>query len=307
MKIAVFSKNDSWHLSDLKRAAGSRHSLNDVNWETVSSMVPSDRGLPIDIRSNENSIAECDAVIVRAMPRGSLEQIVFRMDALAALERQGILVVNPPKAVETCVDKYLTLVRLKQACLPIPKTIVCQTAADASLAFDSFENDAVLKPIFGSEGRGIVRIREPDLARRTFRLLESVGQLIYLQEFVDHDGWDLRLLVLGEKVWAMRRENKLDWRSNASRGACVSAHQPTVDERDLAIRAANATGTIIAGVDVLYDRNGRPQIVEVNSASGWRHLSAVTGIDIAAELLAEMEFLCGTQISNRSTLQTQSE
>ena len=307
MKIAVFSKNDSWHLSDLQRAASPRHSLIVVNWETVSSTVPSDPCLPIEIKSRGISITECDAVIVRAMPRGSLEQIVFRMDALAALERQGVLVVNPPKAVETCVDKYLTLVRLKQAGLPIPRTIVCQTAADASLAFDAFENDAVLKPVFGSEGRGIVRLREPDLAMRTFRLLESVGQLIYLQEFVDHNGWDLRLLVLGEKIWAMRRENKFDWRTNASRGACVSAHQPSDEERDLASRAANATGAIIAGVDVLYDRAGRPQIVEVNSASGWRHLSAITGIDIAAELLTEMEFLCSTRLSNRSALQNQSE
>ena len=62
-----------------------------------------------------------DAIIVRTMPPGSLEQVVFRMDALMRLEAEGVTIVNPPKAIECAVDKYLATTRLASAGLPVPE------------------------------------------------------------------------------------------------------------------------------------------------------------------------------------------
>ena len=81
-------------------------------------------------------------------------------------------VLNPPRAVETCVDKFLASARIAAAGLPTPATVACQTADDAMIAFEEQGGDVVVKPLFGAEGRGIVRVADPDLAWRTFHAIE---------------------------------------------------------------------------------------------------------------------------------------
>ncbi len=46
--------------------------------------------------------------------------------------------------------------------------------------------------------------------------------------------------------------------------------------------------TDIAGVDLLYDRQGRCYVIEVNAVPGWQAFAKTTGIDVAARLLAEL-------------------
>ena len=58
------------------------------------------------VTAGDFDLSRADAVLVRTMPPGSLEQVVFRMDLLARLEAAGIPVVNPPRAIEAAVDKY---------------------------------------------------------------------------------------------------------------------------------------------------------------------------------------------------------
>ena len=96
------------------------------------------------------------------MPPGSLEQVVFRMDVLNRLQARGVTVLNSPRALEMCVDKYLASACLETAGLPVPPTIVCQDAETALEAFEQLGGDVVVKPLFGSEGRGMVRVSDPD-------------------------------------------------------------------------------------------------------------------------------------------------
>ncbi len=56
------------------------------------------------------------------MQLASLESVVFRMDLLARAEALGIPVINPAKAIEAAVDKYLTTARLAAAGLRVPRT-----------------------------------------------------------------------------------------------------------------------------------------------------------------------------------------
>ena len=140
------------------------------------------------------------------MPPGSLEQVVFRMDALHRLVSLGLTVMNPPGAVEAAVDKYLASARLDAQGLPVPETWVGESAEDAMVAFESLGNDVVVKPLFGSEGRGLVRVSDPELAWRTFRTLERLNTVLYVQKYVRNPGHDVRAFVLGCRViGAMRR------------------------------------------------------------------------------------------------------
>jgi ribosomal protein S6--L-glutamate ligase len=231
-------------------------------------------------------LAGYDAAVIRTVPAGSLEQIVFRMDLLQAAYGLGVKVLNPPRAVETCVDKYLTNVRLTRAGLPVPATVACQRADDAQVAFDHLGGDVVVKPLFGAEGRGMVRVSDPELAWRTFRAIEQTGGVIYLQRFVRHPGWDLRAFVVGGRVVAaMRRTANGDWRTNVAQGGTAERVELAAAERELAVRAAAAVGAVVAGVDLLPGPAGEWHVIEVNAVPGWRALSAACGLDVAAAVV----------------------
>jgi len=220
------------------------------------------------------------------MPPGSLEQVVFRMDQLHRILAQGVPVINPPSAVETCVDKYLASARLAAAGLRVPPTIVCQHADAAQDAFKALGGDVVVKPMFGSEGRGMLRLTDPELAWRTFHTLERLQSVLYLQKFIAHPGWDLRVFVLGSQVLtAMRRYADGDWRTNVAQGGRAEAVTPQAEEARLALAAAAAVGAPVAGVDLLQGLDGEYYVLEVNAVPGWRALSPVTGVDVAAAII----------------------
>jgi ribosomal protein S6--L-glutamate ligase len=199
-------------------------------------------------------------------------------------------VLNSPKAVECAVDKYLASVRIERAGLTVPPTVVCERADAAFEAFDRLGGDVVVKPIFGSEGRGIVRVSDPDLALRTFRTLERIQAVLYIQRFIPNEGFDLRVMVLDSKVLgAMRRRANGDFRANVSRRATAELHLATDREADAALRAAAAVETRFAGVDLLYGRDGTCYVVEVNAVPGWRAFARVTDLDVAAALVSSLE------------------
>jgi ribosomal protein S6--L-glutamate ligase len=83
----------------------------------------------------------------------------------------------------------------------------------------------------------------------------------------------------------MRRSNKLDWRTNVSRGAATQKLDPPPDLIDMARRAAHSVGALVAGVDILPARDGRLHVLEVNAVPGWKALARVHETDVAAMLL----------------------
>jgi RimK family alpha-L-glutamate ligase len=277
MRLAILSGGTGWHVQDLIRAADELgHRAEAVDFRALNAGVETARA----------ALSEFDAALVRTIPAGSLEQVIFRMDVLHAAVSRGLPVLNPPRAVETCVDKYLTNVRLAAAGLPTPPTHVAQQADDAFAAFDQLGRDVVIKPVFGAEGRGMQRISERELAWRTFRVLEQTGQLIYQQQFIHHPGFDIRVLVMGGKVRAaMQRNAANDWRTNVAQGGTPQRIKLTTREAELAIRAAEAVGCPVAGVDLLPGSNGQLYVIEVNAVPGWRALAPTCGIDVAAAIV----------------------
>jgi ribosomal protein S6--L-glutamate ligase len=277
MRLALLAAGDGWHVRDLERAARQLgHEAVPIDFRRLSAAVAS---LP-------DPLSSFDGILVRTMPPGSLEQVVFRMDLLHRLQARGVAVLNPPRAVETCVDKYLATAYLDAAGLRVPPTVVCQHADAALEAFAALGGDVVVKPLFGSEGRGMVRVSDPELAWRTFRTLERTQSVLYLQKFIRHPGWDLRAFVLGGRVLAaMRRRSNGDWRTNVAQGGTAEVAPLRPEEEELALRAAAALGAPLAGVDLLFGPEGAWYVIEVNAVPGWRALAPVTGVDVAAAVV----------------------
>jgi len=308
MRFAILAAGDGWHVRDLRRAAATLgHQAVAIDFRRLSAgvatgsgdaatrrrgdaattdlpSIPASPRPPVAVSLEE--LAGFDGVLVRTMPPGSLEQVIFRMDALHRLQAAGVPVLNPARVVETCVDKYLAAARLEEAGLRVPPTVACQHADAALAAFHALGGDVVVKPLFGSEGRGMMRLADADLAWRTFRTLERLQNVLYVQRYIDHPGWDLRVFVLGGRVVAgMRRCAAGGWRTNVAQGGTAAAVHLTAEEEALALRAAAAVGAPVAGVDLLPGPAGEWYVLEVNAVPGWRALAPVTGIDIPVLLV----------------------
>ncbi|MSR58306.1 MAG: RimK family alpha-L-glutamate ligase [Planctomycetaceae bacterium] len=288
MHLVILSNPSSWYRRDLERAASERgHRVTGLPFEGLIAHVAAGRS---SVAGRSEELADVDAVIVRTMPPGSLEQVVFRMNLLAELENRGVQVLNSAKSIECAVDKYLTTARLASVGLSVPETIVCETAEAALAAFEQLRRDVVVKPLFGSEGRGILRVSDPDLALRTFRTLERLQAVLYVQEFIPHEGYDVRVMVLDGRVLAgMRRRNPHDFRTNVARQAQAESVELTDCECEWAVRAAAAVGARLAGIDLLYDRSGKGYVIEANGVPGWQALRRVTGCDVAGAVIDSLE------------------
>jgi RimK family alpha-L-glutamate ligase len=233
-----------------------------------------------------------DLLIVRGLPRGSLEQVIFRMDALHVLADRGVRCVNAPRAIERTIDKSWAGAVLALAGLPTPPTIVCERYDDAMQAFEQLGGDVVVKPLFGAMGNGIVRVEHRDVAHRVFRALELERTVYYIQRTILPTGRrDLRVLVVaGEIAGAMERASD-SWRANIARGARPRAVALGEAERRLALAAATALEADVAGVDLLVGPDGDAVVLEVNGIPGWQALQSVCEQDLTELVVSACETL----------------
>jgi len=281
VRVAIVGSGRGWHTIELQRAFLERGLHCDLMPITGMQARVADQP---SLSSRDLELDSYDAILVRIIPRGSLEQTIFRMDALHLLEERGVRVLNKAKAIERTVDKYYTSGLLAQAGLLTPRTIVCERSDDALKAFVTLGRDVVVKPLFGSMGLGLVRIENEDLAYRVFKALEIERAVYYLQEFIPHQGRDIRAFVLGDRVLASMERIADGWRTNFARGAECRAVNLTADQEELCLRATQAVGTEYAGVDLLPVSSGDSYILEVNGIPGWKGLQATGEIDIAGEI-----------------------
>jgi len=291
--LAILSARTGWHTDELCRALAERgHTAVVSRYEELRASIGGDSASGLQLTSAD--VRTPDAVLARIIPNGSLEQIIFRLDALHWLEARGVPVMNAPKAIERTVDKFYTSALLHDAGLPTPETVVCEDLTTAMVVVRRM-GDVVIKPIFGSMGHGLVRVTDPDVAFRVLRPLEQTRAVFYVQEAIDHDGRDIRAFVVGDRVIGAieRRAPPGDWRTNVSRGGSARAVDLCDADRDLALRAAAAVGADYAGVDLLPARDGRMFVLEVNGIPGWQGLQRATGIDVAGMIVEQLTATAG--------------
>lgn len=227
---------------------------------------------------------------IRGVAAGTTQQIITRMNLLHTLQRQGVLVYNSARAIETTVDKNLTSQLLAERGLPTPATWVCEhrQAAHAVMhAQLAAGKQLVIKPLFGSQGKGVRLITRPE----EFALPQDmhVDGVFYLQEKINTGAYqhDYRVFVVnGAPIAVMKRQGE-HWLHNVARGArCLPCQEHDVAE--LGVQAAQAVEIAYAGVDVIRDHAGKLWVIEVNSIPAWRGLQSITEMDIAGVLAEDV-------------------
>jgi RimK family alpha-L-glutamate ligase len=231
-------------------------------------------------------IEDYDAVIVRRMPGGTAERVFYRMDAVHMLEEYGVYVVNPALSIEKSVNKHYTSALLERAGITSPRTVVTESFTGAMRAFEELGGDVVVKPLFGSLGAGITRLTDEDIAYRVFRALESTQSVFYIQEYIPHGNEDIRAFVIGGEVVASMKRVGAGWKTNISSGAAPEPYEPTGEEVETSLKAAETLGLEYTGVDLMRsEEDGTLYTLEVNSTPGWEGLQKVTRVDIAERLV----------------------
>jgi RimK family alpha-L-glutamate ligase len=276
-KIGILSSQRGYHATALERAVRNK------GCEPVFFHIARMTGRIGDdpaMHVRGESLQDCQALIVRTIPVGSLEQIIFRMDALHRLETLGLRVINPAAGIERTVDKYYTSFLLADAGIPTPRTLVTEDF-ETALAACKEMGDVVIKPLFGSEGKGLVRASDEDTAYRVLRAWELNRYIYYIQEYVAHDQQDIRAFVVGDQVLAAMIRRGRGWKTNFSCGAEVALTSLSSEMEELALKATRLLGLDYAGVDLMMSENGAPYVIEINSIPGWRGLQSITSIDIA--------------------------
>ena len=291
--IVLFTDEPGWHGARLRQALARRGyesrylSLRQCGFDLQSPMhglrLPGFDALPA-------------GAFVRGVPGGSLEQIVHYLDILHALRRLGVPVYNSGAAIERSVDKGMTSFLLHSQGLPTPPTWVGDAdGAGWRQALTALEagHELVLKPLFGSQGKGLMRIsRTADLPPP-----DRVSGLYYLQKFVRsgaRGGHDWRVFVIGGRAVAAMRRSGSGWIHNLARGARTQAALLDPELRRLAEQASQALQMDYAGVDLMRDTEGRAWLIEVNGVPAWRGLQRVAGLDITALLASDFLRRCET-------------
>jgi RimK family alpha-L-glutamate ligase len=230
-----------------------------------------------------------DALLVRSMSGGSFEAVTKRLGVLHALRELGVLVWNDARAIERCVDKSTTSFLLARAGIPTPPTWTTESRESACTIVlrEAAQAPLVLKPLFGSQGRGLRLIRTPQELPQP----DAMKGVYYLQRFmgVDQGGFrDFRLLVSQGRVVAAMARHAPTWITNVKRGGKPVVAVVDDQVRQLAVRAAAAVGAAFAGVDLLFDAGGQPTVLEVNSMPAWSGVQKVAPVDIASVLAADL-------------------
>ena len=229
------------------------------------------RGIDFRVMRPERALellAPTDAALGRLDVLPSLDGVDDGLWALGSLAARGVRTLNRASALLSAHDKLLTARLMHRAGLPHPRTRLLESEQP----LPELETPVVVKPRFGSWGTDVVLCRdERELLRHVVELERRPWyrrQGAIVQELVPPQGSDLRIVVAGGVVVGAisRVARRGEWRTNVALGAVRVPVTPTDAACQLAIRAAEAAGAELLGVDLLPNGHGGWTVLELNGA-----------------------------------------
>ena len=247
-----------------------------VDWERID---PRQVAIQIGALASLNY----DAVLIRSLSHTNAYY------ATRWFESIGIPAISPHKTVATCGDKFLTSMALQEAGIPAPATRLALSPESALDTIEDMGYPVVLKPLFGSWGRLLARVNDRDAAEALLEHKSTLGgyqhSVVYLQEYVDKPGRDIRTMVVGEEViYAIYRQSE-HWITNTARGGAPQPCPMTDKIVALSLAAASAVGGGIVSVDLMETAEGEILVNEVNQTPEFHGARHATDVDIADKIV----------------------
>ncbi len=282
-KLTILTDKNGWHCKELKNSAereGFHVLIEDL--KRLSLHIDNNNYYVLD---SNNKKVEFSNIFVRYIPGGSLEEIVHYLNILRSLEMNGCNVINTATQIERTVDKSLTSLILRDHNIDTPDTWVFR--GDNHL-YEKVEkllekNTLIYKPLFGSQGENIVKIRNINDLKK----INNNTNIFYLQKFIETEpSHDYRVLIISnsknQKVYSMARYGKT-FINNVSAGAKCT---PIALSKEIIKKSKQVSKLFkipFCGVDLIKKR-GKIYVIEVNSVPAWRGLQSITKDSISESI-----------------------
>ena len=210
------------------------------------------------------------------------------------LEESGVRLFNTSRAIDLCDNKAKTYMELVKGGVAVPDTVIAPKTFEGlgytdmtflDKAIERLGLPVIIKEAYGSFGQQVYLAQSRDDA---VNIIKGIGHKDFvMQKFIsESEGRDLRINVVGGKVIAtMYRYNDNDFRSNISNGGSMKAYEPTSEQKEIAIKAAEVLGLDFAGVDLMFGEKGKPIVCEVNSNPHFKSTFECTGVNMAEHII----------------------
>jgi ribosomal protein S6--L-glutamate ligase len=287
MKIAILSRNSSlYSTSRLKQAAIERgHHAEVIDHLQCDMMIQQNE---LEMYYKGEKLEGIDAVI----PRIGASVTFYGTAVVRQFEMMDVFSANRSLAIVRSRDKLRSLQILAAAGLDMPKTAFTNYSKEEKQIIQKLGGaPLVIKLLEGTQGLGVVLAETQKASKSVIEAFHGLRARIIVQEFIkEAKAADIRAFVInGEVVGAMKRQGKEgEFRSNLHRGGTSQIIKLKRSEKAAAIKAADAMGLSIAGVDMLQSDRG-PLILEVNSSPGLEGIEKATSIDIAGKIIQYIE------------------
>jgi ribosomal protein S6--L-glutamate ligase len=205
---------------------------------------------------------------------------VQALDVAYRLEQRGAVVVNRWSATAACQDRVLMAQRMCGAACPWPQTWNVGTLQDvlgredvlATLPFP-----LVIKSRYSRRGDLVVKVHSVEEVRALAPRWRQ--EPVLLQEFAGGDGWDIKVWVIGQQVFAARRRTSLEPPTVKEDFPLVAGDVPN-EWAQVALKIGRVFGLRLYGVDLLMTTRG-PLVVDVNAFPGFRGVHGASSALVA--------------------------
>lgn len=237
-----------------------------------------DREIKFDLETRPN----VDVIIERSINHSRA------LHALRLFKSLGIPCVNTYDVSNTCGDKILTAVALKDAGVAQPDVRIAFTEDSAITAIEDIGYPVVLKPAVGSWGRLLSKINDRDAAETVLEHKTVLGSyhhsIFFIQKYVEKKGRDIRAFVVGNECIAAIYRSSDHWITNTARGASASNCPITPELSKICVDAAVAVGGGVLAVDLFESPDGL-LVNEVNYTMEFRNSIDTTGVNIPDKVI----------------------
>jgi ribosomal protein S6--L-glutamate ligase len=205
-------------------------------------------------------------------------------------ENLDIYCPQTEEGLMTASNKMKTTQKLSAKGLRVPKTVFAEKPTHVDFLVEKVGNlPAVAKTIRGSQGVGVMILRDAEQTNTSLEAFYNLNVNLVLQSFIESGAKDIRAIVCGDKVTvAMERQGKKDFRANISQGGSGRKIELSKEDEEICVNASKAIGLEFSGVDILKDVNGKTYVCEVNGNPGEKIIQ-ITGVNYFKDLVKHIE------------------
>lgn len=257
---------------------------NDIQQKGFDATLIDGKSLIFDTESSKSDSRFGDIILQRVISYNRGLHLTY------CLEQIGLPVVNSFSVSEICGNKLITSLILKKNNVPTPKTTFAFSTESARECMKKLGFPLVVKPIIGSWGRGVYQIKDQSMADMMLESRQendnSFSRIYYFQELIDRPSRDIRCIVIGDQIVAsvFRYSSENEWRTNVAVGGRTEMAPLTSELKEIVLKASNAVGGGILGVDLMEDKERGYLVHEVNNTVEFRGASAACKSDIAGAM-----------------------